>query len=85
MVGKIKGKTASIAVEAFVGLKPKIYSFFVDDNSENKIGTHEINKLDESSSCFDDKTYIRNNGYDGLALRYQKKTVIFVTIQKQLF
>ena len=32
------------------------------------IGTYEINKI--SLSCFDDKIYIQNNGYDGLALRY---------------
>ena len=35
-----------------------------------RIGTHEheINKI--SLSCFDDKMYIRNNGYDRLALGY---------------
>ena len=31
-------------------------------------------------SCFDDKMRILNNGYDGLALSYEK-TIIFVTIQ----
>ena len=37
--------------------------------SENhKTGTYKINKV--SSSCFDDKIYILNNGYDGLALGY---------------
>ena len=37
--------------------------------SENRrIGTYEINKM--SLSCFDDKIYILNNGYDGLALGY---------------
>ena len=35
----------------------------------HRIGTHEIKKL--SLSCFDDKIYIQNNGYDGLALAYQ--------------
>ena len=35
--------------------------------SENhKIGTYKINKV--SSPCFDDKIYILNNRYDGLAL-----------------
>ena len=29
------------------------------------IGTYEINKI--SLSCFDDKIYIQNSGYDGLA------------------
>ena len=33
-----------------------------------KIGTYEINKI--SLFCFDDKIYIQNNGYDGLALGY---------------
>ena len=32
------------------------------------IGTYEINKT--SLSCFDDKIYIQNKGYDGLALGY---------------
>ena len=35
----------------------------------HRIGTHEINKI--SLSCFVDKTYIQNNGYDGLAVGYQ--------------
>ena len=34
----------------------------------NKIGTYEIKKI--SLSCFDDKIYIQNNGYDGLTLDY---------------
>ena len=37
--------------------------------SENhKIGTYENNEI--SLSCFDDKIYILNNRYDGLALGY---------------
>ena len=37
--------------------------------SKNQVmGTHKINKM--SFSCFDDKVYILNNGYDGLALGY---------------
>ena len=39
----------------------------------HKIGTYETNKI--SLSCFDDKTYIQNNGCDGLAL-------ILITIKK---
>ena len=35
---------------------------------DHKIGTYETNKI--SLSGFDDKIYIQNNGYDGLALRY---------------
>ena len=32
----MKDETAGVATEEFVGLKPKIYSFLVDDNSEEK-------------------------------------------------
>ena len=35
---------------------------------DHRIGTYEINKI--SLSSFDDKTYIQNNGYDGLTLGY---------------
>ena len=38
-------------------------------SKDHRIGTYEINKI--SLSCFDDKIYIQNNGYDGLALDYQ--------------
>ena len=37
-------------------------------SKDQKIGTCEINKI--SLSCFDEKTYIQNDGYDGLALGY---------------
>ena len=36
VVGKIKDETAGVAIEEFVGLKPKMYSYLVDDNSEHK-------------------------------------------------
>ena len=106
----MKHETAGAAIEEFVGLKPKMYSYLIDDNSEHekakdvnrnvvatisqneyedvfllnkkclrhkmnrikskdhRIGTYEINKI--SLSCFDDKIFIQNNGYDGLALGY---------------
>ena len=35
----------------------------------HRIGTYEINKI--LFSCFRDKIYTQNNGYDGLALGYQ--------------
>ena len=38
-------------------------------SKDHRIGKYEINKI--SLSCFDDKIYIQNNGYDGLALGYQ--------------
>ena len=34
----------------------------------HRIGTYEISKI--SLSCFDDKIYVQNNRYDGLALGY---------------
>ena len=80
---------SDFAIKEFVGLKPKINSFLVDDSSEHKegvllnknclrhsmniiqskdhrIGTYKINKI--SLSWFDDKIYMQNNGYDGLAI-----------------
>ena len=36
VVGKMKDETADIAIEDFVRLKPKMYSYLVDDNSEHK-------------------------------------------------
>ena len=106
----MKGETGGVTMKKFVGLKPKMYSFLVDDSSEHRHATglnenaaatinhgenrnvllnkkymrismnriqindhrtetYKINKI--SLSCFDDKTYIQNNGYDVLALGYQ--------------
>ena len=36
MVDKMKDETAGIVIEEFVGLKPKMYSYLVSDNSEHK-------------------------------------------------
>ena len=35
-IGKMKDETGEVAIEEFVGLKPKMYSFLVDDKSEHK-------------------------------------------------
>ena len=104
----MKDETGGVAIKEFVGLKPKMYSFLVDNNNHkkvkgvnknvvqtiphneykgillnkkclrhsmkriqskvHKIRTYEINKI--SLFCFDDKIYIQNNRYDGLALGY---------------
>ena len=110
MIGKRKNEGGGVAIEEFVGKKPQMDFFLVDDHSEHKkakdmnrnvaaiishnehkdvllnkkclrqsvnrvqskdhkIGTYEINNI--SLSCFDDKIYIQDNGYDGLALGYQ--------------
>ena len=37
-IGKIKDETYVVAIEKFVGLKTKMYSFLVDDKSEHKNG-----------------------------------------------
>ena len=37
-------------------------------SKDHKIRTYEINKI--SLPCFDDKIYIQNNGYNGLAIGY---------------
>ena len=37
VIGKIKDKTGGVAIEKFMGLKPKMYSFLVD-NSEHEKG-----------------------------------------------
>ena len=37
-------------------------------SKNHRTGTYEIYKI--SLFCFDDKIYILNNGYGGLALRY---------------
>ena len=36
VISKMKDETAGVMIEEFVGLKPKIYSFLVDENSEHK-------------------------------------------------
>ena len=32
----MKDETAGVSIEEFFGLKPKIYSYLVDDNSDHK-------------------------------------------------
>ena len=36
VVGKMKDEISGAAIKEFVGLKPKMYSFLVDDSSEHK-------------------------------------------------
>ena len=45
------------------------HSMNMIQSKDQGIVTYEINKV--SLSCFDDKIYIQNIGYDGLALGYQ--------------
>ena len=61
----MKDETAGVAIEVFVGLKPKMYSYLVNGTSEqkkakgvnkNKIETYEKHKI--CLSCFNDEIYI---------------------------
>ena len=36
MVGTMKDETAGVAIKELVGLKPKMYSFFIDESREHK-------------------------------------------------
>ena len=36
VIDKMKDETGRVAIEESVGLKPKMYSFLVEDNSEHK-------------------------------------------------
>ena len=36
MVGKMEDETASVFIEEFVGLKPKMYSYLANDNNVDK-------------------------------------------------
>ena len=96
VIAKMKDETSNVAIEEFIGLKPKMHLFLVGNNSEYKkvneykevllhnkclrdsvsriqskdhrIGTYEIDKF--PLSCFAEKIYIQNTGYDGSALSY---------------
>ena len=51
VVGEMKDETAGIAIEEFVGLKPNIYSYLVDDNIEHKMAKG-INKTVVATICY---------------------------------
>ena len=36
VIRKMEDETADVVIEEFIGLKPKIYSFLLDNNSEHK-------------------------------------------------
>ena len=43
VVDKMKEETDGVAIEEFAGLKPQMYSYLVDDNSEHK-KAKDVNK-----------------------------------------
>ena len=69
-VNKSVDRTISQNKYKYVFLNNKCLRHSVNRNqSKNyKKGKHEISKV--SLSCFDDKIYIQNNGYNGLVLGY---------------
>ena len=36
MVGKMKNETGNVAIEKFLGMKPNLYSIFVDNSNEHE-------------------------------------------------
>ena len=50
-------ETGGVAIEEFVGLKPKIYSSFVDDNSEYKKAKCMIEMLLQQQVIMNIKMY----------------------------
>ena len=36
VAGRMKDETAGISIKEFIGLKTRMYSFLIDDNSEHK-------------------------------------------------
>ena len=42
VVGKMKDETAGVAMEEFVGLKPKMYSYLVDGEHDKVKGVNKI-------------------------------------------
>ena len=37
VAGKMKDEIAGVAIEEYVGLKPNMYSYLVDDNSQHRV------------------------------------------------
>ena len=42
VIGKVKDGTGDVAIEKFVGMKPKMYSFLVENNEHKKV--KDVNK-----------------------------------------
>ena len=65
VVGKMKDETAGVTIKEFVELKPKMYSYLVDDNSEHK-KTKSVNKNvaisnNEYTDVLLNKKYLRHS------------------------
>ena len=60
VVGKMKDETAGVANEEFLGLKPKMYSYLVDDNSEHKNAKGMNKNVFATISCNEYKEFLLN-------------------------
>ena len=59
VVDKMKYETGGVAIKEFVGLKPKMYSFLIDDSSEHK-KLMAVNKNVETQSQSECKDVLLN-------------------------
>ena len=71
VVGKTKNKTGGAAIEEFVGLKPKMYSFSLDDSSDHK-KVKGVNKHVFATTGYSEcKDFLLNNK----CFRHSMKTI----------
>ena len=56
VVGKMKDETGSVAIKEFFKLKPKMYSFSVDNNSEHE-KAEDVNKNVDEKIIVDTKMF----------------------------
>ena len=70
----MKDKTAGVATKVFVGLKPKMYSFLVDDSSQHK-KAKGVNKNDVAKISHNEykDVLLNNKCLRHLANRIQSK------------
>ena len=61
VVGKMKDETSGVGIEEFVGFKPKMYSFLVEDNSEHKKAKGENKNVIATTSHDEYKYYLLLN------------------------
>ena len=61
VIGKMKDETYIVAIEELIGLKPKMYSFSVDDNSEYKKAKVVYRNLVEEITHNEYKDVLLNN------------------------
>ena len=68
----MKDQIGDVAIEEFVELKPKMYSFLIDNNEHEKAKGVNRNVI-ETANPNKYKNALPKNGYDGLALGYQSQ------------